>query len=623
MEIQVSLSALPPSIYRKYRKGWKPNAALLSIFEKLSGKKGHKAMRIYIDAKSDNVIKNIAQNVKAPIQIVDALAEKNIVLIDYVAGTGKDTHGRVIKIGKALAKDPVLKKMFDSDPNRKALTNATRNHQLICISMHPYDIAGMSTDRGWVSCMHLKTGSNKQFVKQDIKAGTLIAYLIDPQDKNISKPIARCLAKPYFEQTRDKKKVVGGKVNALYIVDYAYPDSTMPFVHVLQSWLDEHVNPNLAVTERKGVYELQSKLYVDQRADIFEYDLESPMLRGDTAAFVKTLITRPAGNRTEPVALSYIERYPQIAIDLVQRKWGTTTFYARCARELSNQDFYTELSVFFKELFASFSLEDERVLKVWEGISGRPPAMNLFLGAIPNDERSAFVAKHLNEADLYANRDADFIDGSYPNALNQIWDIAKHSRNPERVFWYNASRINSSGIQTRYVEEEFKLGTRSYSRYLLAPAVGSLAIQNVPCPAATLDSLNRNKDSLPEGYYDYAKLVFSGYKFLNMNTGMAFQKILKEMLLARKFRKVETSSAVRRIDDDLCVSSAMSALFPDAITMTDEGLPTLIDSPMSVDQLRDELRQTVLELAMEDSIEEIKNIRAKRKEYLAKQKAMR
>ena len=67
----------------------------------------------------------------------------------------------------------------------------------IVFSKHSYDIAGMSTDRGWTSCMNIYKGSNKRYIQYDIKEGTIVAYLIKEPDFNINNPTARLTIKPY------------------------------------------------------------------------------------------------------------------------------------------------------------------------------------------------------------------------------------------------------------------------------------------------------------------------------------------------------------------------------------------------------------------------------------------
>ena len=136
---------------------------------------------------------------------------------DYIAGTVdvafKDQQGNVKvrqgqKIGKIIAKDtipapggdvPALD-VFSKDPIRlgKSIKSAIKSGDLwIVISNHSYDIAGMSTNRDWTSCMNIFNGDNRIYVKHDIQYGTLVVYIIDKKDTNINQPYGRVLIKPY------------------------------------------------------------------------------------------------------------------------------------------------------------------------------------------------------------------------------------------------------------------------------------------------------------------------------------------------------------------------------------------------------------------------------------------
>lgn len=630
MEIIVSLSALPPSLYRKYVKGWKPNPTLLGLFEKLSGKKGTKAMRLYIDAKTDTVIKNITQSIKAPKPVEDALRSRDIQIVDYVAGAGKDKHGRVVKIGRILAKDPELKKMFDSDPNRKAMTNATRNHQLICISMHPYDIAGMSTDRGWVSCMDLKTGENKKYVKQDVEGGTLIAYLIDPQDKNINKPIGRCLAKPYFQKSKAKaaERFIGSEtVNALYLVEIAYPDAKMPFVHVLQEWLDEHINPFIASTERKGVYTLASKLYADQRSTEFNYDVEAPMLRGDVIGFVKGLVSRPRTPSLEGMVEDYLERFPDIAVMLAKYRWGNSRFFVRCASVLLGTGHYDKFQEFVEVIFDKFDADDSVISQMWEDISGKPRAMHIFIDNMPVDMRKKFLEASLDEADLYSSHDNVRQGGAFPAALSQIWSFAKMSVNPDSMFWYHASRINTAGILTRYVDEEY-MGSNNqyggsnnqYDEYVLSPSIGSLANMSPPVAAANRATLERYKAIVNPRYYEAAQKVFAGYKYVHIEYKELRNKLRTVFEQHDKIKSSEVSLAMHRTDVDLAVGQAIEEMHS-ASDILAAPYALLVDSDDNPQDIAQAILDRALDIAVEQAVEEVANYREEQARLKARRAA--
>jgi hypothetical protein len=95
-----------------------------------------------------------------------------------------------------------LKRAYQKYITRKSQANEpTRAKEFyIVISRHPYDLAGMSTGRGWRSCMNIEDGVNKRFVKCDVEEGAFIAYLVDRNDRNINSPVGRVLIKPYYHE---------------------------------------------------------------------------------------------------------------------------------------------------------------------------------------------------------------------------------------------------------------------------------------------------------------------------------------------------------------------------------------------------------------------------------------
>lgn len=115
---------------------------------------------------------------------------KGIVKVGFENGKEREQ-----RIGKFL-KDKDLLDRYSKDPTR--LVQSLKDKEMyICISNHAYDIAGMSANRNWTSCMNLFTGEMRQYVYEDIKYGTLVAYIVDKNDTNIETPIGRVLIKPY------------------------------------------------------------------------------------------------------------------------------------------------------------------------------------------------------------------------------------------------------------------------------------------------------------------------------------------------------------------------------------------------------------------------------------------
>lgn len=110
-----------------------------------------------------------------------------------------------------------LKRAYQKYTTRKSQANEpTRAKEFyIVISRHPYDLAGMSTGRGWRSCMNIEDGINRRFVKCDVQQGTFIAYLVNNDDLNINRPVGRVLIKPYYHEDdgallyRPEQKIYG------------------------------------------------------------------------------------------------------------------------------------------------------------------------------------------------------------------------------------------------------------------------------------------------------------------------------------------------------------------------------------------------------------------------------
>jgi len=162
-----------------------------------------------------------------------------------------------------------LAETFRDDPIRSAQCEEYK----VVISRHPYDIAGMSTDRSWWSCMHLgtqginyetkKQGSNSRFVQGDIKEGSVIAYLICANDRHkngkyaLKKPFARILMKPHVSLDDE------GNRSYAYTIGMTYGAAIPEFYKFVKNWIKEKLNKD---TEGKEFHRPKS-LYRDQERD--------------------------------------------------------------------------------------------------------------------------------------------------------------------------------------------------------------------------------------------------------------------------------------------------------------------------------------------------------------------
>lgn len=287
--------ALLPSQFRKYTKEFnreRYEKKFQEFKKKYDGDRN--AYRIYLPF--DNKI----DKSETQIEIENLFSENGYEVIDYISGIAKYKDAKnPSKIGKVLNslsnksdKDisPLIKK-FIEDPIRKS----GKDEMLICISRHPYDIAGADTDRKWTNCMTIGSesskkldslekklsdldknnisdrekisqieqeirdikidGQNVKYLLQDVKEGSLIAYLIKSNDKNINNPIANLNIKPYLN-VNDNRDFI------LLSDSKMYGNGNEMFKKRVDEFLEEFNG------EKKGLYCLNKNLYQDYNDNI-------------------------------------------------------------------------------------------------------------------------------------------------------------------------------------------------------------------------------------------------------------------------------------------------------------------------------------------------------------------
>jgi hypothetical protein len=200
--------------------------------------------------------------------IISMLHHKGYHVEDYAAGLAyhKDNTKRKLKIRGLLgnigiADSPsyfrskhgaqlTLGQAFDADPIRAA----SKGEKKIVITRNPYDVAGMSTNRGWSSCMNMVDGCNRRFLKHDIERGTLTAYLTSKDDANINRPIARINIKQ-FEHVGGGES--GGKYRAWIPEATSYGTHQRDFRDIVNKWAADNYPLG------HGVYAKHVNLYDD------------------------------------------------------------------------------------------------------------------------------------------------------------------------------------------------------------------------------------------------------------------------------------------------------------------------------------------------------------------------
>jgi hypothetical protein len=198
-------------------------------------------------------------------EIQSILEPYDFSIKNYKDGVALDTKSnKEIAIGKALnkisKKEPDAKELLDRYAAIKGKGATNKDEDLMIVfSSAKYDIIGMSTDRDsyWDSCMNVIKGSNRHYVKLDLKEGSIICYLTTISDTNLKKPLGRVLIKPYIN-TENKEDVV------LYaeLKTYGKISNSEKFMDEVDDYMEK-------TQKLSGSYERLGCLYKDsQRGEI-------------------------------------------------------------------------------------------------------------------------------------------------------------------------------------------------------------------------------------------------------------------------------------------------------------------------------------------------------------------
>jgi hypothetical protein len=251
--------ALHPSQAKPYIKTWK-EAGGEKFYQDIFGKKenGKPKYRLYLELEeSEEQKQKISKDVRD--RINKALEYTNYEVENFNQNLAVSDK-RTTSIVKVLVKDSGLKKSdinvqklksdYEKELNKKS-TQRNQDNYLVVISRHPYDIAGMSTNRGWTSCMDLDTGGQTFHIMEDVKKGTIIAYLIKKDDLNINNPVARVLIKPYVSENGEEIALFRDKE-----VDEVKGEPVKGFKETIDAWLEKNQKLNKTKYKQlKGLYD--------------------------------------------------------------------------------------------------------------------------------------------------------------------------------------------------------------------------------------------------------------------------------------------------------------------------------------------------------------------------------
>jgi hypothetical protein len=207
--------------------------------------------RIYLNWESDLKINEIEKKIQ------DYIAPMGYNIFDYPRGLAIKTDkcnpkkNNQIRIGK-LIKDQDLLTEFKLDEYRTNSRKYNLRDCLIVISQKYNDIVNMSTGRNWTSCMNTKDGGHSGVINDDLKHGTLIAYLVNKDDLEIKHPLGRVLIKPYH--FKNNPKLIYYKVDGRVYGNVPDQDK---FKEIVSKWFDK----NQPHTKNKGWLLLTKGLY--------------------------------------------------------------------------------------------------------------------------------------------------------------------------------------------------------------------------------------------------------------------------------------------------------------------------------------------------------------------------
>ena len=188
--------------------------------------------------------------------VKDHLERNGYSISDYRAGKAIDPYNRETNIGKALAKtkaDPSVINAFANDPNRAAAKQNVDDKLHVVVSRNAYDVAGMSTDRGWTSCMNMAGGSNAHYLKPAVEEGMHVAYLARKDDPELKNPLARIAMVPYNSYNQDGTKAAK---TILRPEKTQYGTSDSAFADTVKNWTEQNfpIRDGVIYSRNQDVY---------------------------------------------------------------------------------------------------------------------------------------------------------------------------------------------------------------------------------------------------------------------------------------------------------------------------------------------------------------------------------
>lgn len=181
----------------------------------------------------------------------------------------RDRPVRIVKVFNELIKqhptelkselEPLIKR-FNEDRLRDGNTKIDFGRLMIVVSKNPLDILNQSTDRKWTSCMDLTHGVNKNYVAEDLKYGTIVAYLTETNDVNLRNPLARISIKPYHGAMKNKIRLVPSTMCYHVLYGEFVESLVQSFRKRVNDFVEENFNSKITTND---VFYMNKNLYFD------------------------------------------------------------------------------------------------------------------------------------------------------------------------------------------------------------------------------------------------------------------------------------------------------------------------------------------------------------------------
>lgn len=226
--------------------------------------------------------KNTAEETFVDEEVEEELEASGYEITDYLGGyCQKD--GRTFKIGKVLNKlkreevkkvretineehakgvEETFNRIINTFINSEYRTNKKYQDDLMVVfSQDPHDVAKMSYERNWTSCMELGGGGHYESVLCEVSSGGFVAYLITSDDKEIENPLARIHIRRFINQNG---------ISFAKPEENVYGNSVSGFEEFVEDWISKNnaKRYELSGQEEAGVYRLMGGDYSDTYSNV-------------------------------------------------------------------------------------------------------------------------------------------------------------------------------------------------------------------------------------------------------------------------------------------------------------------------------------------------------------------